>query len=299
MGNRTSTLTMITKKIMAPLGQSIKAKKNKGANKFNKKQHKEIMCQDAKLRQMIEGGPNGTRKIVEMAMDGNCLFRSISHQLHNDYGENHEEVRHEICNYLDKNEEDFSIFLLMDDQEEDVMDFDDYVAEMRDDATWGGDVEIVCAARLYKRKITIFSASGAYNIGIGDEKPSGPDLLLSYHENSHYNSVHDADKESSLHDGEMLQNRVGSHSAEETNQEDADSLRSQNIKRKPALKKNDLCHCGSKRKYKKCCLAADKSRIRSEKFKKRNNVGSTSEEEVTDDSHDEDTMVGSFNILTI
>lgn len=277
-------------------------KKKRGGRK-NKKDKKKISCGDYELRQRIKGGPNGKREIVEMESDGNCLFRSISHQLQNDYGENHDEVRHEICNYLEENKEDFSIFLLLDDEEEDVMDFDEYVAEMRDDATWGGDVEIVCAARLYKRQITIFSASGAYNIGIGDEKTTGPDLLLSYHENSHYNSVEDADA-NSLHANEHEQKQDKSDPVDkengdaEINESASDSLPSKD-NRRPAPKNNDLCHCGSKRKYKKCCLAIEKSRIRSEKFQmKKNSVESTSEDS-TDDSQDEQEMMGSFNILTI
>jgi hypothetical protein len=151
---------------------------------------KDSQFEDYKLREMIQGS-KGEREIIEMEPDGNCLFRSISHQLYRDFGQRHDLVRHEICNFLEDNKEDFSIFLLLNDEEEDVRDFDSYICEMRKDGTWGGDVEIVCAARLYKRKVTIFSTSGIYNIGIGDEKPSGSDFLLSYHENSHYNSVHD------------------------------------------------------------------------------------------------------------
>lgn len=162
--------------------QSSKRKKNS--------KNKNSQFEDYKLREMIQGS-NGEREIIEMEPDGNCLFRSISHQLYRDFGQQHDLVRHEICNFLEENKEDFSIFLLLDDEEEDVRDFDSYICEMRKDGTWGGDVEIVCAARLYKRKVTVFSTSGIYNIDIGDEKPSGSDFLLSYHENSHYNSVHD------------------------------------------------------------------------------------------------------------
>lgn len=85
-----------------------------------------------------------------MEADGNCLFRSLSDQLYRDYGKQHEKVRHEICHFLVQNKEEFSIFLLLDDDQEDICDFESYVSEMRKDGTWGGDVEIVCAARLYK-----------------------------------------------------------------------------------------------------------------------------------------------------
>jgi len=78
--------------------------------------------------------------------------------------------------------------------EEDAADFKSYVAAMRGDGEWGGNLELVAAAKLYKRNITLFSASAnlsAMGISHGGEKSSGPDLLVSYHENSHYSSVRD------------------------------------------------------------------------------------------------------------
>ncbi len=282
-GNKSKAYQQVSDDISST---SKNTKKKRGRR--NTKDKKNSYCGDYELRQMIEAGSGGKREIVEMESDGNCLFRSISHQLYEDFGDNHEEVRNEICDYLEENKVDFEIFLVPDDDTEDVMDFDDYVTEMRDDATWGGDVEIVCAARLYKRQITIFSSSGAYNIGIGDEKPSGPDILLSFHENSHYNSVDSVD-EDSLHESPVDQ-----EGAETKINESAEKIN------RPVLKKNDLCHCGSGRKYKKCCLIIDKSRIQREKFRTRNgSVEATSEEGTTDDSHEEEMMVGYFKKLTI
>ena len=85
-----------------------------------------------------------------MAADGNCLFRSISHQIYNDYGTRHEKVRSELCDYLEANEEEFKVFLILDDDDTDICNFKDYVSRMREDGEWGGDVEIVCASRLYR-----------------------------------------------------------------------------------------------------------------------------------------------------
>ena len=97
-----------------------------------------------------EKGLNGKREIIEMAADGNCLFRSLSHQLYVDYGKRHADVRKEICDFLEAHEDEFSIFLLLDGDDEDVCNFEKYVKEMRTDGVWGGDVEIACAARLYR-----------------------------------------------------------------------------------------------------------------------------------------------------
>ncbi len=111
---------------------------------------------DYSFRRKVEN--NGEREIIDMLSDGNCLFRSISHQLYNDFGQKHDVVRHEICNYLEENEDDFKVYLLLDDSDgenEDVCDFDEYVKQMRQDGEWGGDVEIVCAARLYKLSLLL------------------------------------------------------------------------------------------------------------------------------------------------
>lgn len=270
-------------------------KKNKGKKG---KQGSSSSCDDYALRQLIEGA-DGKRQIIEMAADGNCLFRSISHQLYNDFGKQHDTVRHEVCNFLEKNKEEFSIFLLMDDDEEDVREFDSYVEEMRDDGTWGGDVEIVCAARLYKRQVTIFSSDGVFNIGI-DEEPSGPDILLSYHENSHYNSVHD-ETAISLHEKKnaVREEEKTSPSCEVGGKSSKNGIG----KSKSAPKKNDPCPCGSNLRYKKCCLAIDKSRIRSEKYKEKtkgtestNNVNDNDEDSIDDSRKD---LESSLRILTI
>lgn len=85
-----------------------------------------------------------------MESDGNCLFRSLSDQLFSDYGSRHADVRNEICEFLEQNEKQFASFLILDEDQEDVCGFNEYVSRMRNDGEWGGDVEIVCATRLYR-----------------------------------------------------------------------------------------------------------------------------------------------------
>lgn len=93
---------------------------------------------------------DGSKTVVDMSSDGNCLFRSLSDQLYLDYGINHDEVRSEICDYLEAHEDEFSIFLVLDEEDEDAADFDSYVQSMREDGEWGGNLELVAAARLYR-----------------------------------------------------------------------------------------------------------------------------------------------------
>ena len=47
-----------------------------------------------------------------------------------------------------------SLFLVFEDdeeeQEEDAKDFDSYISNMREDGEWGGNLELVAAARLFQ-----------------------------------------------------------------------------------------------------------------------------------------------------
>ena len=75
---------------------------------------------------------NQGNTIKEMTGDGSCLFRSLSDQLYHDCGSKHDVVRHDVCNYLSKNKEEFQFFLLMDEDDEDVLDIDEYISKMRE-----------------------------------------------------------------------------------------------------------------------------------------------------------------------
>lgn len=74
--------------------------------------------------------------IVPMEGDGNCLFRSVSHQI---YGtdEFHMLVRQKCMDYVLKERDFFEPFI-----EGDPKDFDQYVAMKRKCAVWGDDPEI-------------------------------------------------------------------------------------------------------------------------------------------------------------
>ena len=54
--------------------------------------------------------------------------------------------------YNIEHEEDFSVFLVLDEneEEEDAADFESYVSTMREDGEWGGNLELVAAAKLYR-----------------------------------------------------------------------------------------------------------------------------------------------------
>jgi len=95
-------------------------------------------------------------EVIPMSPDGNCLFRSLSDQLNGDYGSDHTTIRSQVCDFMEKNKEDFQVFMVFEDEdddeqlEEDARDFEHYIEQMRCDGEWGGNLEIVAAARLYK-----------------------------------------------------------------------------------------------------------------------------------------------------
>ena len=84
----------------------------------------------------------------EVRADGNCLFRAIADQLDGDQN-NHDTYRQAIVEYIIKCKDDFAPFV------EDDVDFETYVEQMKEDAEWGGQIELTACSRLYSVNITI------------------------------------------------------------------------------------------------------------------------------------------------
>ncbi|KAL7535381.1 hypothetical protein ACHAXR_006454 [Thalassiosira sp. AJA248-18] len=298
---------------------------------------------DANFRNSILNQGN---TIKEMNSDGNCLFRSLSDQLHHDCGAKHDVVRHDVCNYLSKNKEEFQCFLLMEDDDEDVIDIDEYIAKMREvsipplnylfvsttssfaqslyararlqDGEWGGNVEIVVASRVYMRNVIVFSgeySNGALHIICDDKEKDGGDLLLSYHGNDHFNSVHPIGGGGVLRSKQSTKSTDGPSSSTEKNQKNGNNNQQTNVEtatdqaeattqsasaekssrsRPPTRGSN--CPCGSGVKYKKCCMAQEKSKKRLAKH-----VAKHGEDDITEnpDEKKEDEFIGDFRVLTI
>lgn len=274
--------------------------------------------EDNNFRQSLEA--DGRYTIMEMAADGNCLFRSLSDQLFQDHGNDHGNVRNAVCDYIQRHEDYFSVFLVLDDdgneEEEDAADFESYVSTMRQDGEWGGNLELVAAARLYCRNITVFSANlSALNICHGSKKSSGADLLLSYHDNDHYSSVRDATTKTKPLDKpppntntpdrkvakKLRSPKKGSACALSDEGSallnESDKEKGEKMKRPiPApKKKNALCPCGSGLKYKRCCYLGERRETRSRKAK------GSEDSTVENDKSSDDTfeMNGNFRVLQI
>ncbi|KAK2962429.1 putative OTU-like cysteine protease [Blattamonas nauphoetae] len=118
-------------------------------------------------------------RIIDVPLDGNCFFSSVSHQLYSD-PKHSANLRKLTCDYIAEHQADLAHFLL------DNEDFDEYLSDMREDGTWADN-------------IAILSLSNALQIGIEIMQPSHPAVMINqtyprrirvgYVGESHYVSV--------------------------------------------------------------------------------------------------------------
>jgi hypothetical protein len=128
--------------------------------------------------------------VVEVEGDGNCLFRAISHQMHM-HEDHHSDLRKSCVKHMDKYRTRFAPFC--------PINFDDHLRHMMKPTTWGDDLEIRALEEILDRVIVIYSAESKEYVPIPLKTNFEEQLLLkgispiilSYHGQSHYNSVFD------------------------------------------------------------------------------------------------------------
>lgn len=119
--------------------------------------------------------------------DGNCLFRSVSHQVYGD-DSHHAIVRAAAVQYMRIEREWFRPFVASDDRE-----FDEYLQRMSRNGEWGDDPEIQAMCEIYDRPANIFAfdqLEGAkclrtFHEGTGTRPP----MRLSYYGGGHYDAI--------------------------------------------------------------------------------------------------------------
>lgn len=103
-------------------------------------------------------------KVRDVAADGNCLFRALSHQLFGEEGE-HAAVRREICQHMSAHSDWYQLFV------EDDEPWPRYLDRMEKDGAWGGNLEIVAASNLYLTHVVVHQVEGlALQIAFDREK---------------------------------------------------------------------------------------------------------------------------------
>ena len=92
-----------------------------------------------KLNDQLRAKGLGLRRV---APDGNCLFRSVADQMEG-CPMNYAKYRNFACIYMVKTRAQFEPFFVPDDE---IESFDDYIANMRTNGTWGTQLELKAIA---------------------------------------------------------------------------------------------------------------------------------------------------------
>jgi OTU domain-containing protein 3 len=121
-------------------------------------------------RSILVSSPQSHFRSFRSLGDGSCLFRSLSDQLHGTPN-HHLTIRHEVCNFLLQHRDEFIAFIDDSNHSSPEDAFASHVAEMRNSATYGTQLEIVSFARMIKRRIKVVQAELVYVIGFEDESP--------------------------------------------------------------------------------------------------------------------------------
>jgi len=123
-------------------------------------------------------------RVVFVEGDGNCMFRSVSHQV---YGtdEHHSQLRSFTAQYMTVERAYFSGWV--------ADDFLQYIARLEKNGTWGDDPELQALSELYDRPIEVWMydpKQGARVLKRLHEARSGvAPIRLSYYGGGHYDSI--------------------------------------------------------------------------------------------------------------
>eukprot|EP00052_Salpingoeca_macrocollata_P009810 m.77057 g.77057 ORF g.77057 m.77057 type:complete len:453 (-) comp17263_c0_seq2:1138-2496(-) len=137
--------------------------------------------------------------IVDVAGDGNCLFRSFSHQLFGNCNHHHQ-LRQNVVNFMRLNADDFAPFV------EDDQTFDEYLEELGQNGTYGDNDSIVAFARATRHTVVIHQLKQARWVVPGsDFHPTGVEIHIAYLYGEHYASVRKIEEQSGGPAGVVLE----------------------------------------------------------------------------------------------
>ncbi|CBN78161.1 conserved unknown protein [Ectocarpus siliculosus] len=148
-------------------------------------------------------GSRGLR-VVPVEGDGNCLFRSVSHQVYGD-DNHHRLVRARCMDYMESEAHFFEPYV-----EGDMAAFLRYLEVKRQNAVWGDDPEVQALCEIYDRPAEIWAYDpqlGAKTLRTFHEAAGSaggrhgsprPPMRLSYYGGGHYDSVAPLDSQPPL-----------------------------------------------------------------------------------------------------
>jgi len=124
-----------------------------------------------------------TCKIWKCKGDGNCLFRALSKSLFDDE-EKHNKIRNEIADFIEQNQDHFGDFI-----DEEKFKFPEYVKNIRNDAVWGDNLELIAASRLYNRQIIIYDEQLKLHKTFLEENNKDKDIIRLLYDGTHYDCI--------------------------------------------------------------------------------------------------------------
>lgn len=123
--------------------------------------------------------------VVDVERDGNCLYRSVAHQIYNDVNK-HAEVRKACCDYMQQDQEFFSCFI--------PEDFESYVKRQQKLNEWGDHPEVVALRELFNVNVEVYDKSNFPNpLYVTNDEGVNCVMRLTFHGQNHYNSLVKAD----------------------------------------------------------------------------------------------------------
>jgi hypothetical protein len=148
----------------------------------------QISTGDSRAAQYIRALTARSLALYPMGGDGNCLFRSVAHQVYGDQ-ELHAVTRRAAVEYMAVEHAFFRPFIA---GEHD--DFEAYIGRMAVSGEWGDDPEIQALSELYDRSVEIWAwdeAAGARKLRVfsSARADARPPIRLSYYGGGHYDSV--------------------------------------------------------------------------------------------------------------
>ncbi|CAI5703532.1 unnamed protein product [Peronospora effusa] len=129
-------------------------------------------------------------RIYDIEGDGNCLFRSVSHQIYGN-DSHHALVRAACMDYMESEKEYFEPYVVGD-----MAAFMRYLRHKRRDGVWGDDPELQAMCELYDRPAEVFAydpVQGFRKLRCYHENSAlsrcRPPIRLSYYGGGHYDSL--------------------------------------------------------------------------------------------------------------
>ena len=141
-----------------------KAKKPPGNKEKSKNKDKEEMLPerflypDELILEKILFDLKGYR-IDPIRRDGNCLFRAVAGAVYGDT-EKYTAVRKRCADFMEKERDFFTPYVeQVNEQDVKVVDFDDHISILRQDAAWGGDPEIIALSGIFNCLFEVYKTS--------------------------------------------------------------------------------------------------------------------------------------------